>query len=116
MIDFCNYMKTQQAFHKPPSIATTLQCKAPDILLDGGVAHNERCSFEGPWTPNPLIIDNMYFIEPLVGDKEGLLKLPTDKALLEDHVFRPLVEKYATDEDAFFADYVESHMKLSELG
>ncbi|KAI3693010.1 hypothetical protein L6452_32837 [Arctium lappa] len=33
--------------------------------------------------------------EPLVGDKEGLLKLPTDKALLEDPVFRSLVEKYA---------------------
>ncbi|GKD67451.1 ascorbate peroxidase, partial [Tanacetum coccineum] len=31
-------------------------------------------------------------------------------------VFRPLVEKYAADEDAFFADYAVSHMKLSELG
>lgn len=33
--------------------------------------------------------------ELLAGEKEGLLKLPTDKALLEDSVFRPLVEKYA---------------------
>lgn len=29
------------------------------------------------------------------GDKEGLLKLPSDKALLTDPVFRPLVDKYA---------------------
>nr|BAM85837.1 ascorbate peroxidase [Luffa aegyptiaca] len=33
-----------------------------------------------------------------------------------DPAFRPLVEKYAADEDAFFADYAEAHMKLSELG
>lgn len=83
----------------------------------------------------------------LSGEKEGLLQLPSDKALLEDPVFRPLVEKYAAvsiwpyfyidfiygisrnayetycvvvtllqDEDAFFADYAEAHLKLSELG
>lgn len=33
--------------------------------------------------------------ELLSGEKEGLLQLPSDKALLEDPVFRPLVEKYA---------------------
>lgn len=33
--------------------------------------------------------------ELLSGEKEGLLQLPTDKALLADPVFRPLVEKYA---------------------
>ncbi|KAK7834987.1 l-ascorbate peroxidase [Quercus suber] len=46
----------------------------------------------------------------------GHTLLPSDKALLEDPVFRPLVEKYAADEDAFFADYAEAHLKLSELG
>ncbi|KAK1562997.1 hypothetical protein Q3G72_020547 [Acer saccharum] len=54
--------------------------------------------------------------ELLSGEKEGLIQLPSDKALLEDPVFRPLVENYAADEDAFFADYAESHLKLSELG
>ncbi len=29
---------------------------------------------------------------------------------------RPYAEKYAADQDAFFADYAESHKKLSELG
>ncbi|XP_056160888.1 L-ascorbate peroxidase 3-like [Syzygium oleosum] len=45
-----------------------------------------------------------------------MLKLPTDKALLEDPAFRPYVELYAKDEDAFFRDYAISHKKLSELG
>lgn len=33
--------------------------------------------------------------ELLTGEKDGLLQLPSDKALLDDPVFRPLVEKYA---------------------
>ncbi|CAN1249419.1 L-ascorbate peroxidase 1, cytosolic [Linum perenne] len=90
------------------------------VALSGGHTlgrcHKERSGFEGAWTSNPLIFDNTYFTELLTGEKEGLLQLPSDKALLDDAVFRPLVEKYAKDEDAFFADYAEGHMKLSELG
>ncbi|KAM7280773.1 hypothetical protein ACFE04_007907 [Oxalis oulophora] len=81
-----------------------------------GRCHKERSGFEGPWTANPLIFDNSYFKELLNGEKEGLLQLPSDKSLLSDPAFRPLVEKYAVDEDAFFADYAEAHLKLSELG
>ena len=44
------------------------------------------------------------------------MKLPTDKALLDDPEFRGYVELYAKDEDAFFRDYAISHKKLSELG
>ncbi|XP_025014203.1 L-ascorbate peroxidase 2, cytosolic [Ricinus communis] len=62
---------------------------------------------------NFISIDNR---ELLSGEKEGLIQLPSDKALLQDPVFRPLVEKYAADEDAFFEDYEEAHLKLSELG
>ena len=69
-----------------------------------------------PGLPIHSIFDNTYFTELLTGEKEGLLQLPSDKALLNDPAFRPLVEKYAADEDAFFADYAEAHMKLSELG
>ncbi|AES93872.1 L-ascorbate peroxidase [Medicago truncatula] len=75
-----------------------------------------RSGFEGPWTSNPLIFDNSYFTKLLGGEKEGLLQLPSDKALLSDLVFRLLVEKYVADEDAFFADYVEARQKLFELG
>ncbi|KAH9290583.1 hypothetical protein KI387_034700, partial [Taxus chinensis] len=55
-------------------------------------------------------------IELVTGEKEGLLRLPCDKALLVDPKFAPYVHKYAQDEDAFFADYAEAHLKLSELG
>ncbi|GLT43257.1 hypothetical protein SLA2020_374980 [Shorea laevis] len=89
------------------------------VVLSGGHTlgrcHKERSGFEGPWTTNPLIFDNSYFTELLAGEKEGL-HFPSDKALPGDPVFRPLVEKYAKDEDAFFADYAEAHLKLSELG
>lgn len=90
------------------------------VTLSGGHtlgrAHPERSGFEGPWTREPLKFDNSYFVELLNEDSEDLLKLPTDKALVEDHQFRLYVELYAKDEEAFFRDYAESHKKLSELG
>jgi len=81
-----------------------------------GRCHKERSGFEGPWTSNPLIFDNSYFTELVTGEKEGLLQLPSDKALLADPSFAVYVKKYAQDEDAFFADYAEAHLQLSELG
>ncbi|KAK4340468.1 hypothetical protein RND71_041930 [Anisodus tanguticus] len=81
-----------------------------------GRAHPERSGFDGPWTKEPLEFDNSYFVELLKGESEGLLKLPTDIALLDDPEFRQYVELYAKDEDAFFRDYAISHKKLSELG
>ncbi|KAG6509141.1 L-ascorbate peroxidase 3-like [Zingiber officinale] len=90
------------------------------VALSGGhtlgKAHPERSGFDGAWTSEPLKFDNSYFTELLKGETEGLLKLPTDKALLGDPEFRRYVELYAKDEDAFFKDYAESHKKLSELG
>ncbi|KAG5069674.1 hypothetical protein JHK85_002051 [Glycine max] len=50
--------------------------------------------------------------ELLRGESKDLLKLPTDKALVEDPNFRKYVELYAKDEDAFFADYATSYKKL----
>ncbi|KVI04093.1 L-ascorbate peroxidase 3-like [Cynara cardunculus var. scolymus] len=90
------------------------------VALSGGhtlgKAHADRSGFDGPWTREPLKFDNSYFVELLKGESEGLLKLPTDVALLEDPGFRHYVDLYAKDEDAFFADYAVSHKKLSELG
>ncbi|KAI3900699.1 hypothetical protein MKW92_003333 [Papaver armeniacum] len=90
------------------------------VALSGGHtlgrAHAERSDFDGPWTKEPLKFDNSYFVELLKGDTEGLLKLPTDKALLNDPKFRHYVQLYAKDENAFFRDYAASHKKLSELG
>ncbi|CAL0304279.1 unnamed protein product [Lupinus luteus] len=90
------------------------------VALSGGHtlgrAHPERSGFDGPWTEDPLKFDNSYFTELLKEESVGLLKLPTDKALLDDPSFRRYVELYAKDEDVFFRDYAESHKKLSELG
>ncbi|KAF8113979.1 hypothetical protein N665_0043s0051 [Sinapis alba] len=81
-----------------------------------GRCHKDRSGFEGAWTSNPPIFDNSYFKELLSGEKESLLQLVSDKALLDDLVFRLLVVKYVADEEAFFADYAEAHLKLFELG
>ncbi|CAL0314483.1 unnamed protein product [Lupinus luteus] len=90
------------------------------VALSGGhtlgKAHLERSGFEGHWTREPLKFDNSYFVELLKADSKDLLKLPTDKALVEDPKFLKYVEVYAKDEDAFFEDYAASHKKLSELG
>ena len=90
------------------------------VALSGGhtlgKAHKDRSDFHGQWTKDPLKFDNSYFVELLRGESKDLLKLPTDKALVEDPNFRKYVELYAKDEDAFFSDYATSHKKLSELG
>ena len=57
-----------------------------------------------------------YFQDIKQQQDEELLVLPTDACLFEDEGFRPFAEKYLADEAAFFADYVASHLKLSELG
>lgn len=45
-----------------------------------------------------------------------LLVMETDDVLVKDDAFRPYVQKYAADQSAFFADYAEAALKLSELG
>ena len=42
--------------------------------------------------------------------------LPSDMALLEDPIFKGLVEKYAADQTAYFKDFSTAYQKLSELG
>uniref|UniRef100_A0A2N9IN45 Plant heme peroxidase family profile domain-containing protein n=1 Tax=Fagus sylvatica TaxID=28930 RepID=A0A2N9IN45_FAGSY len=91
----------QQLHHRPPPPPTILASRSRLI----------------PPSPPPILeFVCLKTMELLSGEKEGLIQLPSDKALIEDPIFRPLVEKYAADEDAFFADYAEAHLKLSELG
>ena len=45
-----------------------------------------------------------------------LLVMETDDVLVKDDAFRPYVQKYAKDQDAFFKDYIPAALKLSELG
>eukprot|EP00271_Cylindrocystis_brebissonii_P011406 TRINITY_DN288_c0_g1_i1.p1 TRINITY_DN288_c0_g1~~TRINITY_DN288_c0_g1_i1.p1 ORF type:complete len:420 (+),score=99.44 TRINITY_DN288_c0_g1_i1:61-1320(+) len=68
------------------------------------------------WTVEWLKFDNSYFKDIKAKTDEELLVLPTDAALFEDPGFKVYAEKYAADQEAFFADYAESHKKLSEQG
>lgn len=91
------------------------------ILLSGahclGSAHKERSGFEGPWTKEPTKFDNSFFQEILKAEPDPkLLRLVSDMTLLDSPKHKALVEKYAADQDAFFADYIPAHQKLSELG
>ncbi|KAM1863227.1 hypothetical protein ACFX1X_003550 [Malus domestica] len=72
------------------------------VALSGGhtLAHPNRSGFDGPWTKEPLQFDNSYFVE-LLNESEGLLKLPTDAALVADPEFRKYVDLYIKDEEAF---------------
>lgn len=82
-----------------------------------GRAHQDRSGFDGPWTQVPVVFDNSYFVEILKDDPDpSLLRLASDMALLDQPDTRALCEKYARDQDAFFADYAVAHQKLSELG
>jgi len=42
--------------------------------------------------------------------------LISDLALLEDDAFKVHVEKYAAEQDAFFADFTPAWVKMQELG
>ncbi|CAI5471507.1 unnamed protein product [Closterium sp. Yama58-4] len=68
------------------------------------------------WTVEWLRFDNSYFRDIKEKTDAELLVLPTDAALFEDAGFKVYAEKYAADQAAFFADYAQSHKKLSELG
>jgi len=45
-----------------------------------------------------------------------LMMLPTDMALVKDEGFKATTEKYAKDNEAFFADFSNVVCKLFELG
>ncbi|KAL0334584.1 UNVERIFIED_CONTAM: L-ascorbate peroxidase 3 [Sesamum radiatum] len=92
-LDFCGVPHLKEVFYR-------MGLSDKDIVaLSGGHtlgrAHPERSGFDGPWTKEPLKFDNSYFQELLKGESEGLLKLPTDLALLDDPDFRRYVELYA---------------------
>ncbi|KAF2461678.1 heme peroxidase [Lineolata rhizophorae] len=97
-----------------------------------GRCHTDRSGFEGPWTFSPITFTNEYY-RLLVEEKwhwrkwngpaqfqdnttNSLMMLPTDMSLIKDKNFKPWVEKYAKDQDLFFAHFGDAAMRLFELG
>ena len=97
-----------------------------------GRCHTDRSGFDGPWSFSPTVVSNDYF-RLLLGEKwnfrkwtgpkqyqdvgtKTLMMLPTDMALVQDRVFRPHVERYAKDADAFYGEFKDVIVKLLELG
>ncbi|KAI0020157.1 cytochrome c peroxidase [Xylariomycetidae sp. FL0641] len=96
-----------------------------------GRCHADRSGFDGPWTFSPTVLTNDYYrllleekwqIRKWDGPKQyqdsnkALMMLPADYALIQDKVFKPIVQKYAKDNDAFFNDFRDVVVKLFELG
>mmetsp|Transcript_6904 Transcript_6904/g.19464 ORF Transcript_6904/g.19464 Transcript_6904/m.19464 type:complete len:280 (+) Transcript_6904:155-994(+) len=90
-----------------------------------GLCHKESTKYtaDGPgtkggasWTPDWLTFSNDYFKVVKEASDPELLVLATDACLFTDPKYKVFAEKYAEDKDAFFADYVASHKKLSECG
>lgn len=97
-----------------------------------GRCHIDRSGFDGPWTFSPITFTNEFF-RLLVdegwherdwkglrqfqdGGSRSLMMLPTDMALMKDEGFRPVVERYARDQEGFFGDFARVLVKLFELG
>merc|ERR1719329_344082 len=97
-----------------------------------GRCHAERSGFEGPWTAEPLKFDNSYFVdlpaktdEPETSSKgkpqhrcpaSETMMLSSDLALLADPLLKASVERYAANQEEWFADFRDAWIKLREAG
>ncbi|KAJ3252517.1 cytochrome c peroxidase [Boothiomyces macroporosus] len=96
-----------------------------------GRCHTDRSGFSGPWTHTPDRFSNQYYRlllnvdwrekkwdgpKQYVDPDDELMMLPTDMALIWDPKFKPYVELYAKDKEAFFKDFAAAFAKMLELG
>lgn len=86
--------------------------------------------FTGRWTASPnfftnefyrLLLEDKWNIKDWSGprqyeNKDGLMMLPTDMALIADEKYKKIVQHYAADQDAYFKDFAKDFKKLLELG
>jgi L-ascorbate peroxidase len=82
------------------------------VALSG--AHTLGHAQRRPFTPDPWVFSNSYFVE-LLADKHDALLL-TDQALLHDPELRQFVELYAEDEARFLTDFANAFRRLTWLG
>ena len=111
-----------------------------------GRCHTDRSGYKGrksfwvwiyqlksflAWTYTPTRFSNQYFVllttvkwvkkewdgpEQYRDPEDELMMLPTDMALIWDSKFKPIVEEYAKDKDAFYRDFSAAFSKLLALG
>ncbi|MGH1469384.1 MAG: peroxidase family protein [Bdellovibrionales bacterium] len=85
------------------------------VVLSG--AHTLGDAEDKPFTDNRLEFDNSYFKNLLKADlPKHLGRFKSDEALLTVDEMKSLVEKYASDKEAFFADFTKAYVKMTELG
>ena len=103
--------------------ATTLQCRfarsgwTPAELVALSGAHT--LGFRGPtvggtrtpMTPSPYLFNNEYFSQVVAG--AGVF--PSDNALAAEGTLAT-VQRYAGDQDAWFADFSQAYVKMGKLG
>jgi L-ascorbate peroxidase len=82
------------------------------VALSG--AHTLGHAQRRPFTPDPWVFSNSYFVE-LLAQKNDVL-LVSDKALFNDPELRPFVELYAEDEARFRTDFADAFRRLTWLG
>lgn len=83
------------------------------VALSGGhtLGHLQRL----PFTPDPYVFSNSYYVE-LLARRPGILRLNSDVALLDDPELRSYVETYAEDQQRFFDDFTLALRRLTWLG
>jgi len=97
-----------------PKQATKFTCPMARVRKD----NQEGVGMPGgkSWTSNWLTFDNSYFHKQYEKEPKELLWLETDAALHTDPDFKTYFDLYARDQDAFFRDFTDAYVKLSECG
>jgi L-ascorbate peroxidase len=86
---------------------------ARDLVALSG-AHTLGHTQRRPFTPDPWVFSNSYFVL-LLAESNGAL-ITSDQALLHDPELRSFVELYAEDEARFLADFADAFRRLTWLG
>lgn len=64
---------------------------------------------------NPWVFDNNYYFE-LLRKEPRYLRTNSDKALLSDSEYAPIIESFAKDQELFFSEFEKAYLKISEFG
>jgi len=103
--------------YEGPALLKTIFAKmglgVRDLVALSG-AHTLGHTQRRPFTPDPWVFSNVYFVQ-LIDATDGAL-LPTDRSLLQDPELRQFVELYARDEACFRADFAAAFRRLTWLG